>query len=556
MTPILATFLWLADKFGKDAIESGVQLGWDAARWQRAAGQYADKIECDYGRLPIFGKDRYVPIDDIYTYVHVLDQEDAYFQFAEDQLSQLYIRRDLSYDPDKRQNGWPLVADGDDLFILGDPGAGKTTFLKMAAIKAARGELRRQDDAPTRIPIFITLRQHARTDRSLYESVKHELNVCGFPEADTIVDFLLRSGRALLLWDALDEVATDEDQRSILVAEMHDFMRKYDRCQYVISCRIAAADYTFHERRLRYVKMAPFSDNQIERYLKNWFGDKHELATDCVEELHEERHKGLRELARTPILLTLLAIAYEETLSFPSRRVDIYYQAIEALLRKWDADRGIRRGQEVYAGLELGYKWDLMTEVAADAFNNGEYLLTRQEWGDRIRDYLEALPGISPGVDGGLVLDDMAARHGLFVQQTPRLYSLPHLSFQEYFTARDIKENIQHGSLERLLDHMGEDQWREIFLLTASSLRRKDAENFFNLFVERLQRMAADVEPIECLLDWANEKAKQSVVATKKAYRLVSLRAWFLALALKRRPHRRPRSHPQTQTRPRACPHP
>ena len=198
-------------------------------------------------------------------------------------------------------------------------------------------------------------------------------------------------------------------------------------------------------------------------------------------------------------------------------------------MRKWDADRGIRRGQEVYAGLELGYKWDLMTEVAADAFNNGEYLLTRQEWGDRIRDYLEALPGISPGVDGGLVLDAMAARHGLFVQQTPRLYSLPHLSFQEYFTARDIKENIQHGSLERLLDHMGEDQWREIFLLTASSLRRKDAEIFFNLFVERLQRMAVGVEPIEQVLVWANEKAKQAVVAMKPDYRTVSLRAWYLA---------------------------
>ena len=31
MTPIVATFLWLVDKFGKDAIESGVQLGWGIA---------------------------------------------------------------------------------------------------------------------------------------------------------------------------------------------------------------------------------------------------------------------------------------------------------------------------------------------------------------------------------------------------------------------------------------------------------------------------------------------------------------------------------------------
>ena len=184
MTPILATFLWLADKFGKEAIESGVQLGWDAARWQRAANQYADKIERDYGRLPIFGKDRYVPIDEIYTYVHVLNKRMPSSSLPRRSCSELYVRRNLRYDPDKRQNGWSMVADGDDLFILGDPGAGKTTFLKMAAIKAARGELRRQDDTPVRIPIFVALRQHASAKRSLYESVKHELNVCGFPDTE------------------------------------------------------------------------------------------------------------------------------------------------------------------------------------------------------------------------------------------------------------------------------------------------------------------------------------------------------------------------------------
>ncbi len=171
MTPIVATFLWLADKFGKDAIESGVQLGWDAARWQRAARKYADKIECDYGRLPIFGKDRYVPIDEIYTYVHVLGQLDAFHQFAEEKLSELYVRRDLRYDPDKRQNGWPMVADGKDLFILGDPGAGRPPFSRWlpsrphAASYVARTT--RRHESPSSSPCA---NMRARTVRSTSRS--------------------------------------------------------------------------------------------------------------------------------------------------------------------------------------------------------------------------------------------------------------------------------------------------------------------------------------------------------------------------------------------------
>lgn len=62
MTPIVATFLWLADKFGEDAIESGVQLGWDADRLpptgdgrqsQRDRGAVALAGELDLGEQEI-----------------------------------------------------------------------------------------------------------------------------------------------------------------------------------------------------------------------------------------------------------------------------------------------------------------------------------------------------------------------------------------------------------------------------------------------------------------------------------------------------------------------
>ncbi len=543
VTPLQSAFGWLWETFGKELMS----LGWNAVQWKHAVNGYADKIEKDYGKLYIYGRNEFVPIDDLFTYVQLLERDDALFQSDEGNLIRHYVQRTLRYDPDSRRNGWRMVQDGQNLFVLGDPGAGKTTFLKKAAIQAAKGELKKGNGVRSRIPIFIRLREHALSDRTLYESIKRELKVCGFPDIDLFVEKLLNSGRALLLWDALDEVKTEDDQRSKLVAEMHELMRDYDDCQYVISCRVAAADYTFGERDgMQYVRMAPFDNDQIEHFLGKWFGENKTLAAECFADLTSNKNKGLRELARTPILLTLLAIAYKRRLGFPKRRIEIYENAIDALLRGWDAERGIRRGETVYEGLELGYKWDLMTEVAAEAFFNDDFLLARREWGERIRDFLKKLPEIPGGADGGVVLDAIASKHGLFVKQTADLYSLAHLSFQEYFTARYIKEELSHGSLERLLDHINDDQWREVFLLTASSLKWKDANKFFTLFMARLNEMVADNGGIQGVLAWAVEKQEQytewalaqekqvtdSERVKKLAYRPISLRAHYLSRAL------------------------
>jgi predicted NACHT family NTPase len=71
-----------------------------------------------------------------------------------------------------------------------------------------------------------------------------------------------------------------------------------------------------------------------------------------VDELKKPEHKGLRELATTPILLNLLCLNFDETLTFPIRKSEIYQEAIDALLKKWDSSRNIRR-DEIYHGLSI-----------------------------------------------------------------------------------------------------------------------------------------------------------------------------------------------------------
>jgi len=121
-----------------------------------------------------------------------------------------------------------------------------------------------------------------------------------------------------------------------------------------------------------YLEMADFDEGQMNTFIHRWFDDR-KLADQCWAELQKPDNMGLRELARNPLLLTLLAITYEETLTFPQRRVEIYEEAIDALLKKWDSKRRVRRGEEPYKALSLGRKRQMLARIAADTFGNGEF---------------------------------------------------------------------------------------------------------------------------------------------------------------------------------------
>jgi predicted NACHT family NTPase len=124
-----------------------------------------------------------------------------------------------------------------------------------------------------------------------------------------------------------------------------DFTNQYPANKVLITCRIAATDYTFEK--FTYVEMADFTLEQVQVFARKWFVHDDEKAKRFVDELNRAEHRGLRELAQTPLLLTLLCLNFEETLTFPARRAELYEEALDALLKKWDATRNIKRDEVV-----------------------------------------------------------------------------------------------------------------------------------------------------------------------------------------------------------------
>ena len=127
----------------------------------------------------------------------------------------------------------------------------------------------------------------------------------------------------------------------------------------------------------------------MDAFVRGWFWDEADkdksvaLVEEMLEELELPEHTSIRDLSRNPLLLTLLCLNYAETLSFPARRVEIYEEALDALLKKWDTSRRIQRGG-LYKTLSLGRKRQMFARIAFEAMAHGEVV-----WPGR--------PGAAPG---------------------------------------------------------------------------------------------------------------------------------------------------------------
>ena len=126
------------------------------------------------------------------------------------------------------------------------------------------------------------------------------------------------------MFDGYDEV---QDPQKRAVHSLNQFIKKYDKNRYVLSCRIAAYHQTFEGFTL--VEVADFSADKIDKFVINWFADDPGIAQKCLVKLKASR--SVMELATTPLLLTMLCVQFDEAMDFPENRVELYQEATQAL---------------------------------------------------------------------------------------------------------------------------------------------------------------------------------------------------------------------------------
>lgn len=489
----VAAGAWFWDAYGKELLDSSISTvknvankQWQKVEWELAAKRYRYRVNDLYSTMRMLGNPAPVSVEGIFTELYLHDKPQAFQRFdierlrKEQKITTLFVKTGFKTEAIK------TIKENDRLFILGKPGAGKTTLLKYVTLIAAKGEI-------DLVPIFISLHDWAQSGFSLIRYMEKQFEICEFPDAQVFIEeALLKKGRAVILFDGLDEVNDESAQRQKITREIEDFSNKYWNNKYMITCRVSTTDYSFEK--FIYVEVADFSSRQIEIYVRKWFANQPQKADLFLDELTKDENQGLQELAQTPILLNLLCLNFDETLYFPGRLVDLYQEAIDALLKKWDSSRNIRR-DDTYRAISLTRKQQLLARIAAEFFDRKEIFFAERDLIKIIDEYLKTLPGFQGDIDGEFILKAIEAQHGLLVERAHGIHSFSHLTFQEYFVARYILESGSDYVLLRLMDHLSERYWHEVFLMVVSLLPR--ADDFFRAMNSTLQRTRGYSLPIK-----------------------------------------------------------
>ncbi len=520
----LGAYLWekhgdnLIEWLQNQAKEKGQKLaqdGWKKFQWQKAERDYKEKSLKLYGTTRVLGNPEPTKLSSIFTDLYILDKPLATRRFSIEQLHEADNEK-LHGNDVERRNGLDIVKQKTShrLFILGKPGAGKTTFLKYINLQAIHGKL-------DKTPILVTLREWTDTDKPLMGYIVEQFAICNFPKADSFIEYLLEYGLAIVLFDGLDEVNQEHNPR--ICREIQNFCKRYDKSQCLITCRVAAADYSFEH--FNYVEVADFTPEQIETFVQKWFVLEPQKGEQFLEDLKAQQHGGLYELARSPLLLGMLCLAFGDSMAFPNRRAEIYEDAIDALLRKWDTSRSIRR-DEIYKNLTHRLKKQLFAAIAYKTFAENRYLLPEKELSAYLERGLKTLPGTETAPDGDIVLKAIAAQHGIFVERAQKIHSFAHLSFQEYFAASHIASKASYQT--ELLKHITEPRWREVILLTASLL--SDADDFVSLFRTAIDDLVKSDAQLVALLQWANNAKAHSIVMDASGNRSSAICVFYIFL--------------------------
>jgi hypothetical protein len=454
------------------------------------------------------------------------------------------------------------------LVVLGDPGAGKTTltrWLATAYLLRLRQSPDWQDlpDVATLpdedlLPIIIRCRELDRsaTGGALEDVLRHTLRKAEMSDAEAlalqaVLRDKLKRGQALLLLDGLDEI-TDPSARARFCQQLENIHIAYPDALIVATSRVVGYREMGYRigRGFEHVTVADLSTEDKDEFARRWcelveLPERHETAaTELIHDMHSSDR--IERLTGNPMLLTTMALVKRKIGRLPSRRADLYANALQVLLNwRSDVDQPLDDREAVP---QLEY-------VAYEMCRRGVQQLRR----DEILELFERMRDEYPRVHAARnhtpeeFLRLLERRTGLLVEagyerhlgRLVPVYEFRHLTFQEYLAAlalvdsrfpgrpenSTLAENVAPLSAQLSEETSGYEEtelavtesWRETLRLCIVSCRDEDVDSVLLAILNPLEdedaQLSARPRAIQaalCLADEPNasEDVARSVLRT------------------------------------------
>ena len=324
------------------------------------------------------------------------------------------------------------------LVLSGTGGLGKSMMMRNFALSSAETY-----EKTGILPFFVPLKDYEATFATMLDYVFSSITDL-WPELTVEkLEAILKSGKALLLFDGLDEIHTSK--LTDFTKKMNSFQDRYSQNAFVISSRPYSNFLSF--TRSTVLRLQPFTKTQalelIDRY--NYRSDAPSLQARFRLQFENElfsTHKGFSD---NPLLLSIMMLTFEMDAEVPLQKHLFYQEAYTVLSRRHDALKdGYNR--KLSTGWNSNRFADYFAFFCATTYNDGKvsftYTLMEQYFQKMAKKY-----HIQDVTVDDFIYD--LINNLCLMYQDGLNYGFIHRSFQEYFCAKYF-----NAQLDELLTHV------------------------------------------------------------------------------------------------------
>lgn len=500
----IAVGVWVLVKLG-DRLASRVEHVFEHA--DRAFDHQLDRT------LTTLSQFHYRYLEALKTYCHNLNVEGFRGYLPRLALEHVYVPLRVNAGapqaatlPQSNLNIWDLLPKADHpdhhfpyrlLAIVADPGYGKTTLTRFLTLSFANQTYIKRGAKPL-IPILLPFRDIYPRIQSKTTPILHELIVEQVQQLPRCQDLYasgrwfkhqLNDGQCLVMLDGLDEVP--DSQRELASRWAHWQMQNYPS-QFILTSRPHGYDGGLFEGVQR-IDILDFNNDQKRAFIDQWYryisweliwkrhwddsqydeaakrlsrqqaeaqsnADAQRAADDLSRQLFADQN--LTDLAKNPLLITIIAATHEASESLPNRRIRLYQKIFNLLLEDRPNRRDTRltlssaeENQQVVQLLALRMSEQNITQISPR--QGASWIQQRlaehcHEENLTARAFLREIQQISGILAGG----------------EGHLYEFTHKTFQEYLTAFELAQ--QPSGQDIMLRQISNPDWKEVVAFYAA----------------------------------------------------------------------------------------
>ena len=397
------------------------------------------------------------------------------------------------------------------VIIKGDPGSGKSTYLKKQLLSAC-------DSNKEYMCIFFKVSELTKWcsdynknefQASVDQYIKYSLenSECFSDEIWDIYNRLRKIGGILYFIDGLDEVQNSDQKRKIN-QQLINFVEEAKSCRYLLTSRKVGLDEEFFKSMdFTIEEIAPLSTSSIEDYIRKWYKvvgklpgdgkrDYEKRAERLINSITAENNSKLLNLAGNPLLLSIIVILHYHGINPPNNRTKLYEEITKTLLETWIERRNFERKYSTE------YLTNFFSRVAFEIVRNDYNTMTIPETKlkEMYTNYLYERNYVDEeGINSFIQYISDAA--GIFPCQGElngqKLYAfLMHRQITEYYASIALENKINRREIE-FSSIINESKWTEVSILMGGymSLQGEAGQNRANIFIGKL--LKAKSKPIE-----------------------------------------------------------